>query len=182
MNEYQLKNLKSEIEHSLDKTFETLADEYCVEESFVNSLNNGEIFADLDKNYPLRTQNIDNFDEIVAKIKEDLRNSSLNMTQISQKYSVSFNFVYKINKGKIYSTEDKYPIKYTKEEYNRCMNPKEVREIEGQLRAYGLSNKEIAQRHHVHVSVILALNFGRIKRYVNEDVRYPIRPRNRENR
>ena len=119
-SEQILLQLKEDLLYRWDLSIETdLVKKYNIPIKILREINHGSKFQEYgDYNYPIRNKNIRNnhnfSQQDILNILNDLKNSSLNMTQIGKKYNIHRDTVSKINKGQTYLIKNyDYPARKT---------------------------------------------------------------------
>lgn len=112
-------------------------------------------------------------DANVKKLKEDLANTALPLSQLAKKYNISKKHVLRINQGESRSQpEETYPIR-KKPNINGKLTEEDVDEIIYLLKNTYLFNGEIGKRYGVDSHAISRINNGSSHR--RDNIEYPIR-------
>ena len=119
-NEEELLNLKEDLLYRWDLTIEKdLVQKYNIPLKVLREINKGTKFQDYGNySYPIRKKNTRNFHNFnqqdILDILNDLKHSSLSMTEIGKKYNIHRDTVSRINKGTNFIIKNyKYPARIT---------------------------------------------------------------------
>lgn len=105
----------------------------------------------------------------VHDIKRDLLKGDLSMKDISIKYNISIDQIYRINTGKSWSEkEDTYPIRKPNKTDSKTLN-----QIVWMLQNTSVTQKEIGKKFSLSRTTITAINLG--KNHYNPNLSYPLR-------
>jgi group I intron endonuclease len=111
--------------------------------------------------------------EDVISVKNDLRNTTLSMSEIAKRHNVSKRTVMRINKGEHYSEcEEEYPIRKVPLSSFK-LNETSVMEIVDILKSSLINYEDIAKKYNVSISTIKNINAGTMWHF--DDESYPIR-------
>lgn len=176
-----IKQIRYSIKYEKDLTFEQIAKLYSVDYSQISLINQGKIYYINGEEYPLRKkrkQDLDN--DIVDKIISDIINSDLCMSDIAKKYNVSPTRISGINQGTFYQKENiVYPLRKEGDIRNKgrknFIDRNFLLKIHDLLRQ-GISIKKIAENNNISPTTVCNINNGKIKKYIIDGVKYPIRP------
>lgn len=178
-SEEKLKQITYSLKYELDKTLKQIAEEFDINESYLNDINQGKSQHREYLTYPLRVGKMKYADFLYPEIIDLLLQSELSQKEIAQKYNLSQQTISNINLGKVGRREGiEYPIrkKCRNDKKNSCLSPGLVDEICELLKNTSLSLKEIGDRYEVGRSVIAGINSGKTKKYRNDKKYiYPIR-------
>ena len=108
--------------------------------------------------------------QILNNIIEDLK-TSLTIEEISNKYNISKNIIYKINRGAAYEQNIKYPIRKLKG--NKNFSEEQIEEIKYLLKYTYRTYTNIAEQYGVESNIIGRINRGESYKDLNES--YPLR-------
>ncbi len=109
----------------------------------------------------------------VRAIKDDLRNTSLSLAEIAEKYNVSKRTILRINQGLHYEElNETYPIRKCPN-LNGTLSDDQVAEIIEILRYTYRQYEDIAEQYGVSISAIKQINSGDC--HPLNDVEYPVR-------
>lgn len=178
----KIKQIKYSLKYELDKTMKDIAEEYEVDLSQVNEINQGRLHPYPNEVHPLRdgkmnTKARDYVDEIIDLLK----NTDIPQKDIAVKFNISANAVSGINKGRnFYREGETYPIRQNYQGNRggrRTFSPDEIREIEKDLLEGSDSMRTIAQKYEVGLTTILNINIGSVIKYKNPKLDYPLRKR-----
>lgn len=174
----KIKQIHYSLQYELDKSMNQIAEEYGIDRSQLNEINQGRLHALPSKIYPLRQGRAFSINkESVDKIKE-LLTTDIEMKDIARQFNVSKSFVSAVNKGTYYFDSNiSYPIRQTYQGNVRnriCFSPDELQEIIEELKT-NKSIRKIAADHETCYSTIVNINNGSIVKYRTNDIQYPIR-------
>ena len=150
--------------------FNTIAEKYNITSGSVSEINNGRYYRQEDLEYPLREnkKTEEFYKRLIYSISHELDKS---LTDIAKEYELSISYVKEINLGTSrWRSYLKYPLRAS---YSYRVGYKNFEKIVFDLQNSILSQKEIAQKHNVSVSVVSQINIG--KAYRKENINYPIR-------
>jgi len=176
-----IKQIKYSLKYEYDKSLSDIANEYNVDLSQVNEINQGHIHQYPNETYPLRSGNVKHWTDqnIINQVIYDLQNSlELNMSDIARKYNISRMQVRNINIGFHFKQPNiTYPIR---NDVNALCSIKTIpipiiKDIEEQLAYENDSIRNIADKYNLSVNQIQAINNGSIIRYRDPNKSYPIR-------
>ena len=176
-----LKQITYSLEYELDLSMHAIAKKYNVDHSQLSLINQGKIHYIASKEYPLRAERTrDTNTNIVAKIMMDIVTSDLSMGDIAKKYNVSAMCVSNINTGSTFHQDYlNYPLREQGDHRNKgrknFIDRDDILKIHELLRG-DLSIKRIAEMFDCTGTTICNINNGKIKKYIIENVKYPIRP------
>lgn len=92
-----------------------IAEKYNVSYTTISYINRGLRYQKDNCIYPIRKENKGNMlfdDETLYKVIEDIQNSKISLAKLAQKYSVSKDTIYRINKGENYHQDNlNYPLR-----------------------------------------------------------------------
>lgn len=175
-----LKQIAYSLEYELDLSMKEIAKKYNVDTSQLSMINQGRIHYIANKEYPLRAERSrDTNTNIVALIIRDIVISDLCMSDIAKKYNVSKMCVSNINNGITYHQDYlKYPLREQGDHRNKgrknFIDRDDILKIHELLKG-STSIKEIAKNFDCSDVTIRNINGGKIKKYIIENVKYPIR-------
>lgn len=176
-----LKQIVYSLEYELDLSMVAIAKKYDIDFSQLSMINQGKVHYITSKKYPLRSERSRDTDSnTVAKIISDIVMSDLCMSDIAKKYNVSNMCVSNINTGATYHQDYlKYPLREQGDHRNKnrknFIDRDDILAIHKLLRD-GVSVREIAKKFDCSDTTIRYINTGAIKKYIIENVKYPIRP------
>lgn len=171
------KQLVYALKYELDKTMEDIAQEYQIDKSQLSEFNNGKThFMDW-VTYPIRISKEVKVDSVVNDIIYDLINTSITQKEIAKKYNVSAMTVSNINTGTRHKQDElDYPLrKGGKNGGFTCLSPDIVQAIREELKNTKLSMNKIGEKYEVPSRTVAGINNGSIKKYRDENIKYPIR-------
>lgn len=172
----KLKQLTYSLKYELDKSIVDIAKEYDCDESFLNDINQGKAYFREYLTYPIRLGKMKKQEQYLPLLLADLQNTSIPQKDLAKKYNISRQVVSQVNTGKRGHQKDLiYPIRGEKERGRTCFSPNELKEIYNDLRKKELSINKIAEKYGVCSNTISHINNGKIKKYYNPDIKYPIR-------
>lgn len=177
LSEKKLKRLFYSLKYEKDKSIIDIANEFDLSPSTVSEINQGkERWVSWNK-YPLREGKVKNpLYKNQEKIKELLKNTNLTYQEIARKYDVAIGSIQSINIG--YSWHDNnidYPIRKNGNPSYKNLSQDQVKNIEQLLRDNNISMNKISKIIGCSPSLIHNINRGKIKKYLNENIKYPIR-------
>lgn len=109
----------------------------------------------------------------VRQIKDELRNTSMSLSEIAKQHNISKRTVLRINQGIHYEEIDEtYPIR-TQPNLNGILSNEQIAEIIEILRYSYRQYEDIAKQYNVSISTIKQINSGNC--HPLDGVRYPIR-------
>ena len=182
-NKYSIEKMKQIIyalKYEMDKTLKQISDEYNIDYSQLYKINQGHIYIIKGQKYPIRNSKTTKLsDKEVKKIISLLKDKSIQQKDIAKVFNVSTSTIDSINKGSIYFIDDvEYPIRKNyqrRSDKETFIENDELREIESELFDSELSMRKIAKIHNLSFTTILNINKGVIKKYKNNNIKYPIR-------
>lgn len=175
----KLKQLHYSLKYELDKTTHAIAKEYDIPLRLVNAVNKGERDQLPGNTYPLRAiecgPNLT--DDQVKQAQDLLLHSDLTIEQIAREVDTNANAIQRVNTGDTHRNNKlSYPLRQSVTRNARtCLSPEEIRQIETYLREEDKSMRDIGALYSISETTIMNINSGRIKKYYNDDVTYPIR-------
>lgn len=180
-----LKMIRYSLKYELDKTLIHIAKEYNIDLSQLSEINSGKIYRIDSENYPLRKGKVCNpahkyLDEIIKMLKDE----NITKREIMKKFNISYITLQCINNGKSYRKDnEEYPIRKTsfKQEIRKSLSLEEVRKIEKMIMD-GEAFDNIAILFECASGTIKNINNGRIPKYINPSLNYPIRPIKKRNK
>lgn len=175
--EEQINQLTYSLKYELDKSIKQIAEEYNMDLSYVNEINQGKTWHRDYITYPIRLGKMKKAEIIHPQIQEMLLTSDKSQKEIAQFFNVSQMLVSEINQGKkCYNDKYVYPLRKNGSQYYSTLSPDIVDEICKELKETNHSFKQIGQKYEVSPSVIAGINNGKTKKYRNEEkYKYPIR-------
>lgn len=151
-------------------SYNEIANKYGICEMTIRRINNGERHFRPDINYPIRKVIKSLAKNDIEEIIILLKNSSLSIKEIGDKYNRSPDVIRDINSGKSYHRNDiEYPIR--KLQFHR-LTSQEVEEIIKLLKNTDISIIEISKQYGVSNIAISDINQGRSHK---QNIDYPIR-------
>lgn len=173
----KLKQITYALKYELDKSMRDLAKEYKCDVSYLNDINQGRAHFRDYLIYPLRKGKMKRAEEIFPQIVYDLKTTTLKSAEIARKYNVSDQCVSDINTGrKFYQASENYPIRKRSFDGKTCFTPNELQSIYKDLKETKLSYNKLGEKYGVSAQMLSNLNRGKIKKYFDADITYPIRP------
>lgn len=173
----KLKQITYAIKYELDKSLIDIAEEYGVDKSFLNDINQGHCYYRDYLTYPLRIGKMKKAEIIHPQIKNDLLNSNLTHAEIARKFNCSRQTVSNINRGRIaFDKNLNYPLREGKAPSKGCIPAGLLKEIKKDIIKNKLSFTEISNKYEVCKTTLYQINKGQIKRYFDRDDNYPLRP------
>lgn len=175
----KLKQITYALQYELDKSLKDIAREYKCDISFLNDINQGRAYFREYLTYPLRLGKMKYQQQYLPLLLEDLKNTNIPQKKLAKKYKISQMTVSEVNTGKKGHQPDiDYPIRKEQERGRTCFSPKEIELISNDLRDTTLSIRKIADKYSVSSAVINNINNGKIKKYYDSSIKYPIRSKN----
>ena len=176
-----LKQICYSLKYENDLSMNAIAKKYNIDISQLSEINWGKIHYISSEEYPLRWWRSRDIDErVVNLVFHDIVFSDLSMSEIAEKHSISKMCVSNINTGKTYHQDYiTYPLRPQGDHRNKMRKNFIDRDMILQIHELlktDISINEIADRYNVTSTTIYNINAGKIKRYIIEDVQYPIRP------
>ena len=178
LSEEKLKRLIYTLKYEYDKSLKDIAREYELDASTVSDINQGkEKHVDWVE-YPIRSGKVKNplYDKN-EEIKDLLANTKMSFDEIAKKYNVCVYAIQSINDGK--SWVDKkinYPIRERGYAIDNNLSQNQIKQIEDILKNTKISMNKIAKIFNCSKSTIANINRGKIKKYISDNIEYPIRP------
>lgn len=170
------------LKYEFDKSMAQISEEYGVELSVVNDINQGNLHFINGQDYPLRKGKVfSQLSQFAPEVIELLQHSDLQQKEIAKKFNVSVSWVSSINKGNYYRQENlTYPIRENYQAKNsrkgtRVLSPNEIKEIEKLLKDTNIGMRKIAEQFDVCYQTIAAINIGAVVKYRQEKTQYPLR-------
>lgn len=177
-SEEKIKQVTYALRFELDKSLKDIAQEYHCDPSFLNDINQGRVYFRKYLTYPLRKGKMKYQQEYLPRLLWDLQNSSLSQDDLAKKYNVSKQTISDVNVGRTGRQDNlTYPIRSEREKGRTCFSPNELQLIYQELKNSKLSINKIAQEFGVSNAVISNINRGKIKKYFDPQIEYPIRKR-----
>lgn len=172
-----IKQITYSLKYELDKKLAQIAQEYNIDYSFLNDINQGRAYYREYLQYPIRLGKMKKAEIIGPEIQNLLLNSTISQAQIARNYNVSFNWISNINLGRVlYDPTLKYPLRESNLNPKNFLSPDQVKEIYTLLKNTNQSMAKIAKQFNVTTSVIGGINNGKTKKYhIFNDKEYPIR-------
>lgn len=168
------------LKYETNKSMREIAKEYKIDLSQVSEINQGNIHKKDWLTYPLRTGKVcsklyQHADEII----DLLQNTSMPQKDIAKKFNCAPSVISSINKGKNFQKENlTYPLRDNYQEgvnKRKSFSPSEIEDIESYLENSNMSMRKIAAIYDTSIATIQNLNNGAIKKYKNENKKYPLR-------
>ena len=173
----QLKRLIYSLKYELDKSIQDIANEFDLCPSTVSEINTGNEKRVGWVNYPIRVGKVTNpLYENHMEIKKLLSFTQLTFQEIARKYNVAIGSIQAINEGKSWKDDNiDYPIRKNGNPLYKNFSQDQIKNIENMLLYTTLSMNKIAKQIGCSPSIIQNINRGKIKKYWNENLSYPIR-------
>lgn len=174
----KLKRLIYSLKYELDKSIQDIANEFDLCPSTVSEINYGKEKRVDWVQYPLRVGKVTNpLYEKHEEIKKLLATTQLTFKEIAKKYNVAVGSIQAINEGTSWKDDNiDYPIRKKGNPTCKNFSQDQIKLIEDLLLHTDLSMNKIAQRFECGQATIQNINRGKIKKYWNENIHYPIRP------
>lgn len=178
LTDEKFKQLVYSLKYEHDKTFKDLSEEYNLDLSCINEINQGKSYHKDWLEYPLRSGKVKNpLYNHYMEIIDLLQNSKIEQKEIAKKFNVGCAAISDINLGRSFRQENiEYPIRknYQYNKIRKSFSPSEICEIENLLKTK-MSIKNIAKQYETCFTIIADINNGQIKKYRKENIDYPIR-------
>ena len=177
LSDEKLKRLFYSLKYEKDKTLSDIANEFGLNQSTVSEINSGkERYVEWNK-YPLRSGKVTNpLYNCHEKIKQILMNTNRTYQDIAREYDVAIGTIQSINSGFSWHDDNiDYPIRKGGSPLYKNLSQDQVNEIEKLLKDTNISMNKIAKRIGCSKSLIHNINRGKVKKYLNENIEYPIR-------
>lgn len=175
----KLKQITYALRYELDKSLKDIAKEYCIDYSFLNDINQGKAYFREYLTYPLRTGKMKYQQQYLPSLIDDLKNTTISQVELAKKYKISKMTVSEVNTGKKGHQKDiVYPIRNEIACGRTCFSPNELQAIYKDLQNTTLSIRKIAEKYGISVSAMNNINNGKIKKYYDPQIKYPIRSKN----
>ena len=174
----KLKRIIYSLKYELDKTINDIAEDFDLCPSTVSDINQGKEKRVDWVEYPLRIGKTKNplFNKH-EEIQNLLLNTDLTYKEIARMYDVSVGNIESINNGKSWKNNDfDYPIRKGGCPLYKNFSQDQIKHIEDLLMNTDLSINKIAKIINCAESTIANINRGKIKKYLNDNLEYPIRP------
>lgn len=173
----KLKRLIYSLKYELDKSIQDIANEFDLYPSTVSEINNGKERRVDWVQYPIRVGNVTNpLYEKHEEIKELLTTTQLTFQDIARKYNVAVGSIQAINEGTSWKDHNiEYPIRKNGNPLYKNFSQDQIKQIEDLLLNTNLSMNKIAEKIGCSQPTIQNINRGKIKKYWNENIHYPIR-------
>lgn len=177
LSEEKLKRLIYSLKYELDKSIIDIAKDFDLHASTVSEINNGKEKRVDWVSYPIRKGKVTNpLYKNHQEIKDILLNTNLTYKEIARKFNVAVGAIESINNGKSWKDEKyNYPIRKCGCPLYKNFSQDQIKKIENMLLNTKLSMSKIAQEIGCAKSTINNINRGKIKKYWNENLTYPIR-------
>lgn len=173
----KIKQITYALKYELDKSLKDIAKEFQCDESFLNDINQGKAYFREYLNYPLRTGKMKKAELIFPQIVTDLLTTELKQSEIAKKYNVSQQCVSDINCGRKFRDDTKtYPLRARQYDGKTCFTPNELAPIYEDIKNSSISFSKLAEKYGVSAQMLRNLNVGKIKKYFDPALNYPLRP------
>lgn len=174
----KLKRLIYSLKYELDKSIQDIANEFDLCPSTVSEINYGKERRVDWVQYPIRVGKVTNpLYEKHEEIKELLATTQLTFQEIARKYNVAVGSIQAINEGTSWKDNNiEYPIRKNGNPLYKNFSQDQIKQIEDLLSNTKLSMNKIAKKIGCRQATIQNINRGKIKKYWNENIHYPIRP------
>ena len=173
----KLKRIIYSLKYELDKTICDIANEFELSVSTINAINYGNEKRVDWVTYPIRNGKVTNpLYKHHVDIKVALKETNLSFQQIAREYNVAVGTIQAINEGKSWVDETiKYPIRKCGNPTYKNLSQDQIKKAEDLLLHSSLSINKIAQEIGCSASLMQNINRGKIKKYLNDNLKYPIR-------
>lgn len=165
LNESQLDEIIELLKNST-KTQKEIANEYSISETLVSNINTGLSYKLNEEQYPIRKnyKTIDDYSDLIRDLKE----TTIPMTKLQEKYGYSYNTIKHINEGIMFKDDNiVYPIRKLNEHQARAIL------IKNYLKTTNLNFEKIAQLTDCKADTVSRINRGRS--HYDENEHYPLR-------
>lgn len=175
-----IKQIRYSLKYELDLTLKAIAEKYNVDLSQVSLINQGKKYYLPNDKYPLRYKRSRDLDHnIVKRIKSDILDSPLSLSDIAAKYNISRSRISGINQGTYYKDNTMhYPLRANNDPRSASLKKFLDRDIIKEIHIM-LSSKtsisDIANKYGVSKATIYNINNGVCKKYTIDGYAYPIR-------
>lgn len=177
LSKEKFKRLVYSLKYEKDKSITDIAKEFNLYQSTVSEINTGkERKVDWLK-YPLREGKITNplYDKH-KEIKQLLATTELTYQEIARKFNVAIGSIQAINNGTSFNDNNiSYPIRKCGNPLYKNLSQDQINEIENLISNTQLSFHKIAKKMNCSPSLIANINRGKIKKYWNDNLVYPLR-------
>ena len=173
----KFKRLVYSLKYEFDKSIQQIAKEFDLNPSTVSDINQGEEKHVDWVSYPLREGKVTNpLYQHHKEIKKMLQNTSLTFQEIARKYNVAIGTIQSINEGKSWHEDNiNYPIRKNGNPLYKNFSQDQIKEIENLLINSNISMAQIAKKFDCASTTIQNINRGKVKKYLNENLKYPLR-------
>lgn len=174
----KFKRLIYSLKYELDKSIQDIAYEFDLSSSTVSEINYGKERKVDWVEYPIRVGKVTNpLYEKHKEVKNLLSATQLTFKEIAKKYNVAIGTIQAINEGASWKDSNiDYPIRKNGNPLYKNFSQDQIKLIEDLLLNTNLSINKIARRFECTQATIQNINRGKIKKYWNENIHYPIRP------
>lgn len=173
----KLKRIIYSLKYELEKTIEDISKEFDLCPSTVCEINSGNEKRVNWASYPIRVGKVTNpLYNHHSDIKKMLKETDLTFDVLAKKYNVSIGTIQAINEGKSWKDESiDYPIRKNGNPSYRNLSQDQIKRAEDLLLNSSLSINKIAKIIGCSSSLMNNINRGKIKKYWNDKLQYPIR-------
>lgn len=177
LSEERFKRLVYSLKYELDKTIEQIAIEFDLHPSTVSDINQGKQKHVDWVEYPLRQGKVTNpLYNNYKEIQNLLQNTTITFQELARKYNVAVGSIQSINEGGSWKDETlDYPLRKGGNPSYKNFSQDQIKEIENLLANSNLSIIKIAEKFNCNKTTICNINRGKVKKYFNENIKYPIR-------
>lgn len=168
------------LKYETNKSMREIAKEYKMDLSQVSEINQGNSHKKEWLTYPLRTGKVySKLYQYADEIIDLLQNTSMPQKDIAKKFNCTPSAISSINKGRCFQKGNlSYPLRDNYQEgvnKRKSFSPSEIEDIESYLENSNISMRKIAAIYDTSIATIQNLNNGAIKKYRNENKKYPLR-------
>lgn len=176
----KLKRLIYSLKYEHDKSIKDIADDFDLHPSTVCEINNGNEKRVDWVNYPIRSGKVSNpLSKYHPEIKMLLMTTDMSFSDIAKKYNVAIGSIQAINEGTSWADDSlSYPIRNNGNPLYKNLSQDQIKAIEKMLIETNISMRKIAEKFNCSPSLIRNINRGKIKKYLNEKLKYPLRSKN----
>lgn len=173
IDELLLKNILSDLKES-ELSFEDIANKYDISSAqTIRNINRGIAHRQKDIKYPIRAMRDDYAKERAKNVIQDLKETSLTMRELAEKYNCSITCISNINTGiRCKDNNEKYPIRKNTRTGQR-FSEDTIDEIYYDIINTSLKWTELAEKYHCNIKVFQHINQG--QEHCREGYTYPLR-------
>lgn len=184
--EEQIQQIYWDLANALDTSMEDLAIKWDICYTGISCINNGKRYWHPNVTYPIRTPKMNMYrhkganninalysEDMILKAYELLKDTSLNLENISKQLNIPLPYLRQINRGATYYHDNiKYPIRKLGKG-SKSLTPQQVDEIYSLIVHSDKSLSEIADLYNIKPKTVSGINCG--STYRKEGFTYPLR-------